>query len=203
MFSIPKVDLSFVLSESCQTTISLEFQLNFQVQQSFFLCFCRCQNHFQPANEQILIKPKLFRQVFFLVEPTKTDFCPKASKFTLIHFQFVFKLSNRHTQIFGRYLSQLQKLKVQFFPLKSARNCPPYKCPKVSKFAITKLVYSCRKSGQFVKDFSVTESVFFLFLLWLLTTEAMGTGGLRAYSLSHSDKVNAGAKPAKCTSASL
>ena len=36
-----------------------------------------------------------------------------------------------------------------------------------------------------------------------LTTEALGTGGLRAYSLSHSDKVNAGAKPAKCTSASL
>lgn len=36
-----------------------------------------------------------------------------------------------------------------------------------------------------------------------LTTEAMGIGGLRAYSLSHSDKVNAGAKPAKCTSASL
>ena len=33
-----------------------------------------------------------------------------------------------------------------------------------------------------------------------LTTEAMGTGGLRAYSLSHSDKANAGAKPAKCTS---
>ena len=29
-----------------------------------------------------------------------------------------------------------------------------------------------------------------------LTTEAMGTGGLRAYSLSHSDKVNAGAKAA-------
>ena len=29
----------------------------------------------------------------------------------------------------------------------------------------------------------------------------MGMGGLRAYSLSHSDKVNAGAKPAKCTEA--
>ena len=36
-----------------------------------------------------------------------------------------------------------------------------------------------------------------------LTTEAMGTGGLREHSLSHSDKANAGAKPAKCTSASL
>ena len=29
----------------------------------------------------------------------------------------------------------------------------------------------------------------------------MGLGGLRADFLSHSDKVNAGAKPAKCTSA--
>ena len=40
-------------------------------------------------------------------------------------------------------------------------------------------------------------------LLLRTTTEAMGTGGLREHSLSHSDKVNAGAKPAKCTSASL
>jgi len=36
-----------------------------------------------------------------------------------------------------------------------------------------------------------------------LTTEAMGTGGLREHSLSWNDKVNAEAKPAKCTSASL
>jgi hypothetical protein len=43
----------------------------------------------------------------------------------------------------------------------------------------------------------------FIFFELPLTTEAMGTGGLRAYSLSHSDKVNAGAKPAKFTSASL
>jgi hypothetical protein len=43
----------------------------------------------------------------------------------------------------------------------------------------------------------------YFFFGLLPTTEAMGTGGLRAYSLSHSDKVNAGAKPAKCTSASL
>jgi hypothetical protein len=59
------------------------------------------------------------------------------------------------------------------------------------------------KSGQFLKDFSTNKSVFFLFLLWLLTTEAMGTGGLRERSLSWNDKVNAGAKPAKCTSTSL
>ena len=35
-----------------------------------------------------------------------------------------------------------------------------------------------------------------------LTTEAMGIGGLREHSLSWNDKVNAGAKTAKCTSAS-
>ena len=35
-----------------------------------------------------------------------------------------------------------------------------------------------------------------------LTTEAMGIGGLREHLLSWNDKVNAGAKPAKCTSAS-
>ena len=52
-----------------------------------------------------------------------------------------------------------------------------------------------------LKLYAILVSLFFLNLL--LTTEAMGTGGLRAYSLSHSDKVNAGAKPAKCTSASL
>ena len=34
-----------------------------------------------------------------------------------------------------------------------------------------------------------------------LTTEAMGIGGLRERSLSHSDKVNAGDKLPKCTSA--
>ena len=112
---------------------------------------------------------------FVLSNRRKPISARKRAKFTLNHFQFVFFIqSNRHTQIFGRYLSQSQKLKVKFFPLKSARNCPPYKRPKKSKFAITKLVCLCRKSGQFVKDFSVTESVFFLFLLCRITTEAMG-----------------------------
>jgi hypothetical protein len=52
-------------------------------------------------------------------------------------------------------------------------------------------------------EISKVFHIYFIFFGLLLTTEAMGTGGLRAYSLSHSDKVNAGAKPAKCTSASL
>jgi hypothetical protein len=35
------------------------------------------------------------------------------------------------------------------------------------------------------------------FFACLVTTEAMGIGGLRERSLSHSDKVNAGAKTSK------
>jgi hypothetical protein len=42
----------------------------------------------------------------------------------------------------------------------------------------------------------------FIFFELPLTTEAMGIGGLREYSLSWNDKVNAGAKPPECTSAS-
>ena len=41
-----------------------------------------------------------------------------------------------------------------------------------------------------------------VFLHLAVTTEAMGTGGLRENSLSWNDTVNAGAKPAECTSAS-
>ena len=44
--------------------------------------------------------------------------------------------------------------------------------------------------------------VSFLFSNLLLTTEAMGLGGLRERSLSWNDKVNAGAKLPECTSAS-
>jgi hypothetical protein len=55
------------------------------------------------------------------------------------------------------------KVKNQFFLRKSARNCPPSKYSKKRKFAITKLVYSCRKSGQFVKDFSTVIQSFTFF----------------------------------------
>jgi hypothetical protein len=45
-------------------------------------------------------------------------------------------------------------------------------------------------------------SFLIFFLALAITTEAMGIGGLREHSLSWNDKVNAGAKTAKCTSAS-
>jgi hypothetical protein len=75
--------------------------------------------------------------------------------------------------------------------------------PESQQIQSNRQVKKSSRSGQFLKDFSATNLSSSFFLLWLVTTEAMGTGGLRAYSLSHSDKVNAGAKPAKCTSASL
>ena len=74
--------------------------------------------------------------------------------------------------------------KSTFFLRKSARNCPPSKNPKVSEFCRYRIVKKSRSSGQFVKDFSTNESVFFLFLLCRITTEAMGLGGLRANFLS-------------------
>ena len=93
--------------------------------------------------------------------------------------------------------------KSTFFLRKSARNCPPTKAVRSRKSVKSKLSVYVNENGQFLKDFSIQICLFFPFQLCPLTTEAMGTGGLRAYSLSHSDKVNAGAKPAKCTSASL
>ena len=46
--------------------------------------------NFQPANEQILKFRSHFVKFLFFVEPTKTDFSPKASKFTSTQFKFVF-----------------------------------------------------------------------------------------------------------------
>jgi hypothetical protein len=50
---------------------------------------------------------------------------------------------------------------------------------------------------------TVTISFLCFYFFRRLTVEAMGIGGLRERSLSHSDKVNAGAKLPECTSASL
>ena len=85
------------------------------------------------------------------------------------------------------------------FPLKSARNCPPEKVVRSQKSAKPEKSVYVEKKGQFLKDFSIQICLFFPFQLCPLTTEAMGIGGLRERSLSHSDKVNAGAKTAKST----
>ena len=95
------------------------------------------------------------------------------------------------------------KLKSQLSSFENLRGIVrPQKLSEVKSLSKPKSL-SMSTSGQFLKDFSIQICLFFPFQLCPLTTEAMGTGGLRAYSLSHSDKANAGAKPAKCTSASL
>ena len=95
------------------------------------------------------------------------------------------------------------KLKSLFSSFENLRGIVrPLKLSKVESLSKPKSLFMS-KSGQFLKDFSIQICLFFPFQLCPLTPEAMGTGGLREHSLSHSDKVNAGAKPAKCTSASL
>jgi hypothetical protein len=71
-----------------------------------------------------------------------------------------------------------------------------------AKSPIFTLVIQVDETDSSSRIFQPNKVALFHFLMLPITTEAMGTGGLRAYSLSHSDKVNAGAKTAKCTSAS-
>ncbi len=68
----------------------------------------------------------------------------------------------------------VEKLKIEFFLRKSARNCPQSKVRKWVQSSRFSRSFFRSRSGQFVKDFSTNKSVFFLFSLWLLTTEAMG-----------------------------
>jgi hypothetical protein len=63
----------------------------------------------------------------------------------------------------GHYLSQCRKRKNKFFPRKSAGNCAPSKTSKVNKFCRYRKVQKSRSSGQFIKDFSANESVFFFY----------------------------------------
>jgi hypothetical protein len=59
----------------------------------------------------------------------------------------------------------------------------------------------CLANRILFQEHSLILFLFFFYGL-LLTTEAMGIGGLRTVSLSHSEKVKAGVKTAKCTSTS-
>ena len=76
------------------------------------------------------------------------------------------------------------KLKSQLSSFENLRGIVrPQKLSEVKSLSKVNCL-SMSKSGQFVKDFSTNESVFFLFLLCRITTEAMGLGGLRANFLS-------------------
>ena len=112
-----------------------------------FLFFLTIEMHFQPARAKS--QSKQVEYVFSLRKPFSAGKPGKSDK------------SEVTNSVFSGHSSKAEKS--TFFLRKSARNCPPYKSPKKSKLAIAKLVCLCRKSGQFVKDFWVTKSVFFLF----------------------------------------
>ena len=108
------------------------------------------------------------------------------------------------SQFFCRYVNS-RKCRIailSFLPQKICEELSANRKSEIPQILLLQNRLKVEESGQFVKDFLTNKSVFFLFLLWLLTTEAMGIGGLREHSLSWNDKVNAGAKTAKCTSAS-
>jgi hypothetical protein len=142
-------------------------------------------------------------------------FQPAIAKSQSKQVEYVFSLSENHFQPASLESMTNQKspirslvvivpkLKSQLSSFENLRGIVrPLKLSEVESLSKPKSLFMST-SGQFLKDFSIQICLFFPFQLCPLTTEAMGTGGLRAYSLSHSDKVNAGAKPAKCTSASL
>ena len=135
-------------------------------------------------------------------------FLPARAKSQSKQVEYVFSLSANHFQPASpaSLKSPIRSLVVIVPKLKSLfssfENLRGIVCPK-SKVCQNRKVCLCRKKGQFLKDFSIQICLFFPFQLCPLTPEAMGTGGLRERSLSHSDKVNAGAKAAECTSASL
>ena len=142
-------------------------------------------------------------------------FQPAIAKSQSKQVEYVFSLSENHFQPANpesltnpdspirSLVVIVPKLKSLFSSFENLRGIVrPLKLSEVESLSKPKSLFMS-KSGQFLKDFSIQICLFFPFQLCPLTTEAMGTGGLRAYSLSHSDKANAGAKPAKCTSASL
>ena len=142
--------------------------------------------HFEPAKAKS--QSKQVEYVFSLRKPLSTGKPGKSDK------------SEVANSVFSGHSSKAEKS--NFFLRKSARNCPTAKVVRSRESAKPEKSVYVEKKGQFLKDFSKQICLFFPFQLCPLTTEAMGIGGLREHSLSHCDKVNAGAKPAKCTSAS-
>ena len=129
----------------------------------------------------------------------KYDFFSFRNKFFLISiFQFLFVLVSVILVLVG--------IKSRFLVFSSLKICEELSAKQIQPVGAKSpnfyAGYSGYGSGQFVKDFVLIKRNVFSFLLLPLTTEAMGIGGLREHSLSWNDKVNAGAKTAKCTSAS-
>jgi len=89
------------------------------------------------------------------------------NSFTLIFI--IINLSYLHiinVIVLNRYSSKLYKLKVQFIPLKYARNCPPSKSLKTSKFSrYRKLIKSNRKRTVRQRFFSQQIRLFPFFTI--------------------------------------
>ena len=142
--------------------------------------------HFLPARAKS--QSKQVEYVFSLRKPLSTGKPGKSDK------------SEVTNSVFSGHSSKAEKS--TFFLRKSARNCPPAKVVRSRKSVISKLsVYVEKRTVR--QRFFNQRVCLFPFLLCRITAQAMGAGGLRANSLSQSDKVNAGAKPANCSSASL
>ena len=116
---------------------------------------------------------------------------------------FLFKLSNRNFSNLLSFRLIVVKAKSPILSLENLRGIVRRAKPRKPAKSVKPTSQKVQKKRTVRQRFFNQNYVVFLFLLLAITTEAMGTGGLRAYSLSHSDKANAGAKPAKCTSASL
>ncbi len=106
---------------------------------------------------------------FFLFQQSKTTFRPTTSQCREIRIQFVqFIVSNSNRPIaISRFQSSspvaTNAKSYSVFLLKSARNCPPSKTSKSSKFCRYKKVAKSSRSGQFVKDFSTNKVSLFPF----------------------------------------
>ncbi len=110
-----------------------------------------------------------FSFIFFLFQPWKTTFRPTMSKFWKNRIQFVmFSLKIPTVKSwFPDFQSSspvvINAKSYSVFLLKSARNCPPSKSWNRSEVSRYSFVWLCRKSGQFVKDFSTKKVSLFPF----------------------------------------
>ena len=140
-----------------------------QCQSRFFLF-----NHFHDSPKRVLSSFGLSREfsfMFFFFSNSRKPLSARRranaakSKFSSLCFLF-FKIPIVQSQfpVFQSSSPVATNAKsYSVFLLKSARNCPPSKTTKSSKFCRYRKVAKSSRSGQFVKDFLANKSVFFFF----------------------------------------
>jgi hypothetical protein len=89
-----------------------------------------------------------------------------------------FQPSHFHLTVFQSSSPVVRNAKSNFFVflLKSARNCPPSKSKKASKFCLYRQVSKSSGSGQFVKDFSTNQVTLFPFFATAPNDRGYGHG---------------------------